>query len=182
MIGDDEFKGRMLTKIELTLEQSQQGVSNDVLEVKALDSSSGNKDCSRIVSDKGNDQGLENQSNISGDESSRSRNECNEKSTTRDDTDIKPSYDTEPMVEVPYTAEYNVFAIDTQHSEQTECINNTCVVEKVDSNVILDSSDMCDNDIQTDQNAEDECAALTNLIENLKLDVDENKKIQKQLK
>ncbi|GKF47924.1 reverse transcriptase domain-containing protein, partial [Tanacetum coccineum] len=53
---------------------------------------------------------------------------------------------------------------------------------KVDSNVIPDSPDMCDNDIQTDQNAEDECVALANLIANLKLDVDENKKIQKKLK
>nr|GEX49737.1 hypothetical protein [Tanacetum cinerariifolium]GEX55351.1 hypothetical protein [Tanacetum cinerariifolium] len=53
----------------------------------------------RIVSYKGNDQGLENQSNTSGDESSKSRDECNDKSTSRDDTDIKPSYDTEPMVE-----------------------------------------------------------------------------------
>nr|GEX20306.1 hypothetical protein [Tanacetum cinerariifolium] len=35
---------------------------------------------------------------------------------------------------------------------------------------------------QTDQNAEDERAALANLIANLKLDVDENKKTQKQLK
>ncbi|GJY62256.1 hypothetical protein Tco_0462913 [Tanacetum coccineum] len=34
----------------------------------------------------------------------------------------------------------------------------------------------------TDQNAEDERAVLANLIANLKLDVDENKKIQKQLK
>nr|GEV85083.1 retrovirus-related Pol polyprotein from transposon TNT 1-94 [Tanacetum cinerariifolium] len=41
---------------------------------------------------------------------------------------------------------------------------------------------MCENDIQTHQNAEDERAALANLIKNLKLDVDENKKIQKQLK
>nr|GEZ80270.1 hypothetical protein [Tanacetum cinerariifolium] len=40
---------------------------------------------------------------------------------------------------------------------------------------------MCENDIQTDQNAEDEHAALANLIASLKLDVDE-KKIQKQLK
>ncbi|GJV43432.1 hypothetical protein Tco_1427968 [Tanacetum coccineum] len=58
-------------------------------------------------------------------------------------------------------------------------------VEKVDSNVIPDSSDMCDNEIQTDQNAvkcDDERAALANLIANLKLDIDENKKIQKQLK
>ncbi|GKD35737.1 retrovirus-related pol polyprotein from transposon TNT 1-94 [Tanacetum coccineum] len=58
-------------------------------------------------------------------------------------------------------------------------------LEHVDSNVIPDSSDMSDNDIQTDQNAvecDDERVALANLIENLKLDVDENKKIQKQLK
>nr|GEY20924.1 hypothetical protein [Tanacetum cinerariifolium]GEY20964.1 hypothetical protein [Tanacetum cinerariifolium]GEY35754.1 hypothetical protein [Tanacetum cinerariifolium] len=105
------------------------------------------KDRSRIVSDKGNDQGLENQSNTSGDESSRPRNECDDKSTFRDDTDIRPSYDAEPMVEVPYTPEYNVFSVDTQHSEQPECIINICVVEKVDSNVIPDSSDMCDNEI-----------------------------------
>ncbi|GJW16986.1 hypothetical protein Tco_0024422 [Tanacetum coccineum] len=156
----------------------------NVQEVKASDASSGDKDCSRIVSDKGNDQGLENQSNTSGDKSIRSRNECNDKSTSGNDTDIKPSYDTEPMVEVPYTAEYNVFVVDTQHSEQLECIINTCVVEKVDSNVIPDSPDMCYNEIQTNQNlveCDDERVALANLIENLKLDVDENKKIQKQL-
>ncbi|GJT46930.1 hypothetical protein Tco_0955645 [Tanacetum coccineum] len=133
---------------------------------------------------KGNDQGLENQSNTSGDESSRSRNECNDKNTSGDDTDFRPSYDSEPIVKVPYTAKYNVFAIDTQHSEQPECVINTCVVEKVDSNVIHDSPDMCDNEIHTDQNAvecDDERAALANLIANLKLDIDENKKIQKQL-
>nr|GEV88662.1 putative reverse transcriptase domain-containing protein [Tanacetum cinerariifolium] len=41
------------------------------------------------------------------------------------------------------------------HSEQPESVNNTCVVEKVDSNAIPDSPDMCDNDIQTDQNSEE---------------------------
>nr|GEZ11189.1 hypothetical protein [Tanacetum cinerariifolium] len=44
---------------------------------------------------------------------------------------------------------------------------------------------MCDDDIQNDQNdvvSDDECVTLANLIANLKLDVDENKKIQKQLK
>ncbi|GJW71076.1 retrovirus-related pol polyprotein from transposon TNT 1-94 [Tanacetum coccineum] len=58
-------------------------------------------------------------------------------------------------------------------------------LEQGDSNVIPDSLDMCDNDIQNDQNAvecDDEHVALANLIANLKLDVDENKKIQKQLK
>ncbi|GKC68338.1 hypothetical protein Tco_1100936 [Tanacetum coccineum] len=156
-----------------------------IQEVKASNACSGDTDSSGIVSDKGNDQSLENHSNTSGDESSRSRNECNDKSTSGDDTDIRPSYDTEPMVEVPYTTEYNVFAVDTQHSEQSESIINTCVVETGDSNVIPDSPDMCDNDIQNDQNVvecEDERVALANLIANLKLDIDENKKIQKQLK
>ncbi|GJT48731.1 hypothetical protein Tco_0974888 [Tanacetum coccineum] len=44
---------------------------------------------------------------------------------------------------------------------------------------------MCDNDNQADQNTkecDDERAVLDNLIPNLKLDTDENKKIQKQLK
>nr|GEU46985.1 hypothetical protein [Tanacetum cinerariifolium] len=115
-----------------------------VQKVKASDASSGEKDCSMIVSDKRNDQ--------------------------------------EPMVEVSYTAEYNVFAVETKHFGQPESINNTCVGENVDSNVIPDSSDMCDNKIQTGQNAKDEHDALSNLIANLTLDTKENKKILKQLK
>ncbi|GJR46101.1 hypothetical protein Tco_1314204 [Tanacetum coccineum] len=88
----------------------------------------------------------------------------------------------EPLEHVHNDAEYNVFANVRHHSEQPESNFNTCLVEKEDSNVTPDSPDMCDNDIQTDQNADDERATLANLIANLKLDVDENKKIQKQLK
>ncbi|GJT76781.1 hypothetical protein Tco_1043506 [Tanacetum coccineum] len=83
--------------------------------------------------------------------------------------------DTEPMENVQYDAEYNVFSNERQHSEEPESISNTCVVDKVDSNVIPDSPDMCDNDIQTDQNAEecnDERVALANLISNLTLDTE----------
>ncbi|GKA88623.1 retrovirus-related pol polyprotein from transposon TNT 1-94 [Tanacetum coccineum] len=93
--------------------------------------------------------------------------------------------DSEPLEQVQYDTGYNVSANEIQHSEQSESISNTCVVEMSDSNVILDSSDMCDIDIQNDQNdveCDDERVALANLIANLKLDVDENKKIQKQLK
>ncbi|GJR48041.1 integrase, catalytic region, zinc finger, CCHC-type containing protein [Tanacetum coccineum] len=88
----------------------------------------------------------------------------------------------EPLEQVQFDVEYNVFSSERQHSEQPESISNTCVVEKVDSNVIPDSPDMCDNDIQIDQNVEDERAALANLIANLTLDTEENKKIMKQLK
>nr|GEW39950.1 retrovirus-related Pol polyprotein from transposon TNT 1-94 [Tanacetum cinerariifolium] len=93
--------------------------------------------------------------------------------------------DSKPLEQVQNDTGYNVFANDLQHSEQFESISNTCIVETGDSNVIPDSPEMCDDDIQNDQNdveSDDERVALANLIANLKLDVDENKKIQKQLK
>ncbi|GJY81227.1 putative reverse transcriptase domain-containing protein [Tanacetum coccineum] len=97
---------------------------------------------------------------------------------------LESKTDTESLEQVQHDAEYNMFAIEKQHSVQSESISNTCAVEKVDSNVISDSPDMCDNDIPIDQSTEecdDERAALANLIANLELDIDENKKIQKQL-
>nr|GEW29279.1 hypothetical protein [Tanacetum cinerariifolium] len=97
---------------------------------------------------------------------------------------IDSGTDIEPLEQVQYDDRYNVFANKRQHSEKPKSICNTCVVEKVDSNVIPDSSDMCDNDIQTDHNAvewDDERVALAMLIANLKLDVNENKKTSKTL-
>nr|GFB03358.1 hypothetical protein [Tanacetum cinerariifolium] len=61
--------------------------------------------------------------------------------------------DIEPLKQVQYDVEYNVFANERQHSKQPKSISNTCVVEKVDSNVIPNSQNMCHNDIQTNQNA-----------------------------
>ncbi|GKD38437.1 retrovirus-related pol polyprotein from transposon TNT 1-94 [Tanacetum coccineum] len=54
----------------------------------------------------------------------------------------------EPLEEVQYHNEYNVFANERQHSEQPESINDTYVLEKYDSNVIHYSSNMCNNDNQ----------------------------------
>ncbi|GKD42836.1 hypothetical protein Tco_1267481 [Tanacetum coccineum] len=56
--------------------------------------------------------------------------------------------DAEPLEQVHYDTDHNVFANDLQHFEQSESISNTCAVETGDSNVIPDSPDMCDNDIQ----------------------------------
>nr|GEU65398.1 hypothetical protein [Tanacetum cinerariifolium] len=98
---------------------------------------------------------------------------------------VDSSVDSEPLEQVQNDTRYNVFANDLQHSEQSESISNTCIVETYDSNVIPDSPDMCEDDIQNDQNdveSDDESVGLANLIANLKLDVDENKKIQKKLK
>ncbi|GJR20234.1 hypothetical protein Tco_0968761 [Tanacetum coccineum] len=100
-------------------------------------------------------------------------------------TDSGPTYDVEPLEKVHLADNYNVFATNRQHSEQPESINDTYVVETVDSNVTPDSLDMCDNEEQVDQNdeeLEDERVLLTSLIANFKLDIDENKKSQKQLK
>nr|GEV66214.1 hypothetical protein [Tanacetum cinerariifolium] len=93
--------------------------------------------------------------------------------------------DSEPLEKVQNDTGYNVFANELQHFEQYESISNTCLVDTNDSNVTPYSPDMCDDDIQNDQNdveSDDERVALANLIANLKLDVDENKKIQKKLK
>nr|GEY99119.1 retrovirus-related Pol polyprotein from transposon TNT 1-94 [Tanacetum cinerariifolium] len=88
----------------------------------------------------------------------------------------------EPLEQVQYNDEYNVFSSVNQHYEQSKSTSNTCLVETDDSDVTPNSPDMCEHDIQTDQNAKDERDVLANLIANLKLDVDENKKIQKKLK
>nr|GEU84714.1 hypothetical protein [Tanacetum cinerariifolium] len=95
------------------------------------------------------------------------------------------STDSEPVEQVQNNAGNNMFANVLQHSEQSELVSNTCLVEIDDSNVIPDSLDMCEDDSHNDQNdveSDDERVMLANLIANLKLDVDENKKIQKQLK
>nr|GEW55780.1 hypothetical protein [Tanacetum cinerariifolium] len=89
---------------------------------------------------------------------------------------VESGFDAEPIEKVQYNAKYNVFSNERLHPEQPKSINNTCVVEKVNSNVILDSLDMCDNDNQADQNAkecDDEHVVLANIITNLKLDTDE---------
>ncbi|GJR80696.1 retrovirus-related pol polyprotein from transposon TNT 1-94 [Tanacetum coccineum] len=91
----------------------------------------------------------------------------------------------QPLEQVQNHDENDVFANMRRHSEQPESINDTYVLEKDDSNVIPDSSNICTNDNQVDQNATecvDERAALANLIANLTLDMEENKTVQKQLK
>nr|GEZ10996.1 hypothetical protein [Tanacetum cinerariifolium] len=58
--------------------------------------------------------------------------------------------DSEPLEKVQNDTGYNVFANDLQHSEQFKSVGNTCVVETDDNNVIPDSPDMCEDDIQND--------------------------------
>ncbi|GJR20456.1 retrovirus-related pol polyprotein from transposon TNT 1-94 [Tanacetum coccineum] len=91
----------------------------------------------------------------------------------------------QPLEQVQNHDESNVYDNVRRHSEQPESINDTYVLKKDDSNVTPDSSNICTNDNQVDQNAVecvDERDALANLIANLTLDTEENKTILKQLK
>nr|GEW33564.1 hypothetical protein [Tanacetum cinerariifolium] len=99
----------------------------------------------------GNDQSSEKQGIISGNESSRSRNECNERRI-------------QGMIRI----------------SDLPMIHNQWL-----SNTTSDLSYMCNNEFKNDQNAndhKDERVVFANLIENLKLDIDENKNIQKKLR
>ncbi|GJZ67720.1 retrovirus-related pol polyprotein from transposon TNT 1-94 [Tanacetum coccineum] len=91
----------------------------------------------------------------------------------------------QPLEQVQNHDENDMFANVRRHSEQPESINDTYVLGKDDSNVIPDSSNICTNDNQVDQNAiecVDERATLANLIANLTLDTEENKTVLKHLK
>ncbi|GJU89506.1 retrovirus-related pol polyprotein from transposon TNT 1-94 [Tanacetum coccineum] len=69
----------------------------------------------------------------------------------------------QPLEQVQNHDESNVYDNVRRHSEQPESINDTYVLKKDDSNVTPDSSNICTNDNQVDQNAAecvDERAAL----------------------
>ncbi|GJS58193.1 hypothetical protein Tco_0652977 [Tanacetum coccineum] len=66
-----------------------------------------------------------------------------------------PAFDAKPLEQVQSNDDYNVSATKRQHSEQPKTINDTYMVETVDSNVIPNSLDMCDNEEHADQNDEE---------------------------
>nr|GFC98021.1 hypothetical protein [Tanacetum cinerariifolium] len=53
-----------------------------------------------------------------------------------------PIFDSEPLKKVPNNDNYNVFAIDSEHPEQSKYVNDTYPVEQDTHNVIIDSLDM----------------------------------------
>nr|GFA26567.1 hypothetical protein [Tanacetum cinerariifolium] len=70
------------------------------------------------------------------------------------DADIRPVNDQEPSAEVHLTAQYNVLANEQQHTDQSEPSYDTYLLEKVDSNTTLDSTNMCHKGGEIDQDAE----------------------------
>ncbi|GKF58880.1 hypothetical protein Tco_0175666, partial [Tanacetum coccineum] len=94
-------------------------------------------------------------------ESSRTKSDKHETSNnlrtyiTHDvDADNRPVNDQVPVAEVQLTAQHNVLANEQQHTEQSEPIYDTYLLEKVDSNTTHDSTNMCHGGGEIDQDAE----------------------------
>nr|GEV41788.1 hypothetical protein [Tanacetum cinerariifolium] len=100
------------------------------------------------------------------------------------DEDTRPIFDKEPLEKVHPNDDYNVFSTKRQHLEHLESINDTYVLEKVDSNITPDSSNMCNDEgkVNHDTTQDKERALLASLIQNMKLEIDESKKSNKSLR
>nr|GEW10900.1 hypothetical protein [Tanacetum cinerariifolium] len=72
-----------------------------------------------------------------------------------DAADSGPIFDTEPLQKVSTDDEYNVFAIESEHPEQSEFVHDTYPIEQDEHNVIIDSLDMSYDREQIDQNDDD---------------------------
>nr|GEV35220.1 integrase, catalytic region, zinc finger, CCHC-type, peptidase aspartic, catalytic [Tanacetum cinerariifolium] len=90
-----------------------------------------------------------------------------------------PIFDTEPLQKVPNNDNYNVFAIESKHPEQSKFVNDTYPIEQDEHNVIIDSLDISYDRKQVDQDDDDDLAnerdLVASLIEKLKCDIDDSK-------
>ncbi|GJT75081.1 hypothetical protein Tco_1041806 [Tanacetum coccineum] len=101
----------------------------------------------------------ENENSVSGNENSKSENKSSKSgisssisgnATKADRADIRPTYDTDSLEQID-NDDYNVFAIEKEHPEQPESVNDTYLVEQDDTNTTPDSSYMSNNGREADQ-------------------------------
>ncbi|GJX36668.1 retrovirus-related pol polyprotein from transposon TNT 1-94 [Tanacetum coccineum] len=91
-----------------------------------------------------------------------------------------PIFDAEPLHKVQNNNDnYNVFAIENEHPEQPESINDIYLEEQGDTNIINYSLDICYDREHDDQDDTDELDQerdlLASLIEKLKCEIDDSK-------
>ncbi|GJU10684.1 hypothetical protein Tco_1133080 [Tanacetum coccineum] len=89
-------------------------------------------------------------------------------------------FDAEPLHKVQNNNDnYNVFAIENEHPEQPEYVNDIYPEEQGDTNITIDSLDICYDREHDDQDDTDELDQerdlLASLIEKLKCKIDDNK-------
>nr|GEW15474.1 hypothetical protein [Tanacetum cinerariifolium] len=75
-------------------------------------------------------------------------------SRSRNDANINSVNDKQRMAEVQLYAEHNILANEQQHSEQSESVYDTYLLEKVDRNTTSESTDMSHRGGEIDQNAD----------------------------
>nr|GEX53219.1 hypothetical protein [Tanacetum cinerariifolium] len=88
--------------------------------------------------------------------------------------------DDEPLQKVSTDDHYNVFAMESEHPEQSEYVPDTYPIDQDAHNVIIDSLDMSYDREEIDQNDDDndltkERKLLASLIQKLKCEIDESK-------
>ncbi|GKE94714.1 hypothetical protein Tco_1579569, partial [Tanacetum coccineum] len=99
---------------------------------------------------------------------------------TPDIADIsRPIFDNEPLQKVQNNHyKYNVFAIENEHPKQHESVTDAYLEEQGDTNIIIDSLDMCYDKEHDDQDDADELAQerdlLASLIDKLKCEIDDS--------
>nr|GFB33396.1 hypothetical protein [Tanacetum cinerariifolium] len=85
-----------------------------------------------------------------------------------DAADSGPIFDDEPLQKVSNDDHYNVFAIESEHPEQSKFVHDTYPIEHDAQNVIIDSLDMSYNRDEIDQNDDDNDLAKEREIEDFK--------------
>nr|GEU75009.1 hypothetical protein [Tanacetum cinerariifolium] len=92
-----------------------------------------------------------------------------------------PIFDSEPLQKVSNNDNYNVFAIESEHPEQSKFVNDTYSIEQDEHNLIIDSLDMSYDREHIDQDDDDDDALanerdlLASLIEKLKCEINDKK-------
>ncbi|GJS32866.1 hypothetical protein Tco_0531248 [Tanacetum coccineum] len=91
-----------------------------------------------------------------------------------------PIFNVEPLQKVQNNDDnYNVFAIEREHPEQCESVNDTYLVEQDEHNIIIGSLDMSYDREQVDHDDNDDLAKerdlLASLIEKLKCEINDSK-------
>nr|GEV68107.1 hypothetical protein [Tanacetum cinerariifolium] len=92
-----------------------------------------------------------------------------------------PIFDTKPLQKVPNNDNYNVFAIESEHPEQSKSVHDTHPIQQDEQNVIIDSLDMrydreqIDQDDDDDDDLANERKLLASLIEKLKCEINDSK-------
>nr|GEU47124.1 hypothetical protein [Tanacetum cinerariifolium] len=93
-----------------------------------------------------------------------------------DAADSGPIFDSEPLQKVSNDDHNNMFAMESEHPEQSKYVHNTYPIELDENNVIIDSLNMSYDREQIEQDDEDnDLANLAFLIEKLKCEIDDSK-------